>query len=294
MKKAKYSLSESGMASLVEKLTKIATEVQNQPATGLQDAQFDTKFVKLMTKVKGLDDVIERNDQLSKTYQGLLNMYGFDTMYDMYLYAKSCDSLPEELVKAKDYSKLVPVKRKVMRNGKETEITVYEDPGKSGSESNEGNSEGRSTPNATVSHARELRGKVHADSDTKDTKKVAKLKQAAKGLSQGQQFQDSSDYYLELNGPDGEIAGIVGYSKEGEYLVMDFYKTNGQVPGIAARGFSELIKLAVSENKGVKVEDNPQARPVFAKFGLEQDGNQWSVDAADLQDVFGESGNESD
>lgn len=293
MRNSKYSLSKSGVDSLMDKLTQIAQENEEKAATGFLEARITTDFVEKMTKVNGLADVIDRNEQLSKTYQGLLSLYGFDSMYDMYMYAKSCDSLPEALVKRKDYSKLVPVKRKVMRNGKETEITVYEDPNKGGSEPNEGNSEGRSTPSATVSHARELNGKVHGGPKKMDTKKVAKLKQATNGMK-GKQFKDSSDYYLELTGPEGEIAGVIGYSKEGDYLVMDFYKTNGLVPGIAARGFSELIKLAVSANKGVKVEDNPQARPVFVQFGLEQDGNSWSIDVADLQEVFGESGNESE
>lgn len=282
------------MDNLMEKLTQIATENVDTAVTGLQEAEITTGFVKALTKVKGLDDVIERNEQLSKAHIGLLNMYGFNSMYDMYLYAMSCDILPMELTKRKDYSKLVPVKRKVMRNGKETEITVYEDPNKGGSESNEGNSAGRGTQNAGVSHARELKGKVHGGPEKTDPKKVAKLKQSAKGMSGGQSFKESSTYYLELSGPDGEIAGIIGYSEEGDYLVMDFYKTNGQVPGIAARGFSELIKLAVQNQKGVKVADQPQARPVFVQFGLEQDEGHWSISSDDLQKVFGESGNESE
>ncbi|QIW88651.1 hypothetical protein P59_053 [Bacillus phage P59] len=293
MKKGKYNLSKSAMDKLMDNLTKIATEEADDSVTGLLEAQITTSFVKTMTKVKGLEDVIARNDTLSKTYMGLLSMYGFESMYDMYLYAKSCDIIPEELMKRKDYSKLVPVKRKIVRNGKEQEITVYEDPNADkGSQSNES---GRDTSAAHVPHARELKGKVHGDNEHANPKEIAKLKQAAKGMSSGQEFQDS-DYYLELKGPDGNLHGIVGYSEDGDYMVMDFYKTDGVVPGIAARGFAQLIQLAVGRGLGVKAPDNPQARPVYIQFGLEQgeEGNMWSAEADHLEEVFGESGNPSE
>jgi hypothetical protein len=297
VKKGKYNLSKSAMDDLMGKLTQIATEDADDSVTGLLEAQITTSFVKTMTKVKGLEDVIERNDSLSKTYTGLLSMYGFESMYDMYLYAKSCDIIPEEIMKRKDYSKLVPVKRKIVRNGKEQEITVYEDPNDDkGSQSNDS---GRSTPTSHVPHARELKGKVHGANEHTNPKSIAKLKQAAQGMSNGQEFQDS-DYYLELKGPDGDIHGIVGYSErqydDGEYMVMDFYKTDGVVPGIAARGFAQLIQLALGRGLGVKAPDNPQARPVYIQFGLEQreEGNMWSVDGSTLEKLLGESGNSSE
>jgi hypothetical protein len=288
VKKGKYNLSKSAMDDLMNSLTVIATEQPDEDVTGLLEAQITTNFVKTMTKVKGIEDVIARNEQLSKTYIGFLSMYGFDSMYDMYLYAKSCDLVPEELVKRKDYSRLVPVKRKIIRNGKEQEITVYEDPDSDkGSESNDS---GRDTPNAHVPHARELKGRVHGHNEKTNPKDIAKLKQAAKGMKGGQEFQDS-DYYLELKGPDGDVHGIVGYSEDGDYLVMDFYKTDGVVPGIAARGFAQLIQLALDKDLGVKASDNPQARPVYIQFGLEQgeEGNTWSVEAKTLKEALGES-----
>jgi hypothetical protein len=293
MKREKYSLSKSAMDDLMGRLTKIATEQPEEDVTGLMEAQITTHFVKSMTKVKGLEDVIARNEQLSKTYMGLLSMYGFDSMYDMFLYAKSCDLVPEELVKRKDYSRLVPVKRKIIRNGKEQEITVYEDP--DGDKENQSNDSGRDTPNAHVPHARELKGKVHGKEEKANTKDLAKLKQAAKGMKGGQEFQDS-DYFLELKGPDGDVHGVVGYSEEEGYLVMDFYKTDGVVPGIAARGFAQLIQLALEKELGVKAPDNPQARPVYIQFGLEQgeEGNTWSIEAADLKESLGESSKPSE
>jgi len=286
MRKAKYYLSPEGIDNLTQQLMKLAAEQQAEP-DGLKTAPIDTTFVKSMIKVKSLEEVIEKNETLSKRFQGLLDLYGFPTVYDMYVYATQFDILPEELRKGKDYSKLVPVKRKVMRNGKETEVTVYESPKSGGSQPNKGNNEGRDVPNASVGHARELTSKMHSKKEKLDDKSLEKLKQKALTLPKGQKFTADSDYYLELKAPDGSVAGLLGYSVEGDFLVMDFYKTNGQVNGIAARGFAELVNLAVKEKKGVKVADNPQARPVFAKFQLEQQGEEWSISPDDLQHNLG-------
>ncbi|QIA28719.1 hypothetical protein [Phage f2b1] len=286
MRKAKYHLSPEGMDNLTQQLMKLAAESQPEPE-GLKTAPIDTNFVKVMVKVKDLDEVIEKNEVLTKRFQGLLDLYGFPTVYDMYVYATQFDILPEELKKGKDYSKLVPVKRKVMRNGKETEITVYEKRDSGGSQPNEGNSKGRDVSNASVGHARELTSKMHSKKEKLDDKSLEKLKQAALTLPKGQKFNPSADYFLELKSPEGYVAGIIGYSIKGDYITMDFYKTNGQISGIAARGFAELVNLAVKEKKGVKVADNPQARPVFAQFQLEQQGEEWSISPDDLQHNLG-------
>ncbi|AYJ75137.1 hypothetical protein BSP36_050 [Bacillus phage BSP36] len=289
MKKAKYNLSKSSVDRLMDNLTKVALGEADESFTGLKEAELNTAFVKSMTKVKGLDDVEERNDHLSRLYQGFLNMYGFTSMYDMYVYAMSCDLIPEGVTKSKDYSKLVPVKRKIIRNGKETEVTVYEDPNKdnkdkdddSPKETNQG--EGRSRPR----HARELRGKVQ---ERKDHKQVAKLKLETVHFPKAKQFKESSDFYLEIRGDEGSLEGVVGYSVKGEYLHMDFYISSGKVSGVATRGLGELLGLALKNRKGVQVEDQPEARPVFTQFGMSYDGGVWSISYTDLQEAFGESG----
>ncbi|UJJ74847.1 hypothetical protein [Bacillus phage BM-P1] len=47
------------------------------------------------------------------------------------------------------------------------------------------------------------------------------------------------------------------------------------------------MSLALTNQKGVKVEDQPEARPVLSKFGLEKDGSVWLVSNEDLQLYFG-------
>ena len=282
----KYNLSEEAVQDLTERLLKAANEGVDAVH---MDARVTTDLIHKMTRVTGLTDVIDRNEQLSKTYEGFLSLYGFESMYDMYMYAKACEDLPTSLHKSKDYSKLVPVKRKVIRNGKETEVTVYEDPNKQGSQPNEGNTQAKGTPNATAhSHARELKGKFHGKEKKLDTQKIAKLKQSTSSFPNKGNFNTSADYFLELTSAEGQVVGVVGYSVEGAYLKFDFFVSDGIVPGIASRGLGELIKLAISEKKGVKIDNDPQAGAAYAHYGLERKGNEWSADFKSLNKNFGE------
>ncbi|AIW03431.1 virion structural protein [Bacillus phage Moonbeam] len=282
----KYNLSEEAVQDLTERLLKAANEGVNAVH---MNADITTDLIHKMTHVTSLTEVIDRDEQLSKTYAGFLNLYGFNSMYDMYMYAKSCEDLPSSLLKSKDYSKLVPVKRKVIRNGKETEVTVYEDPNKQGSQPNEGNTQAKGTPNATAhSHARELKGRLHGKGKKLDTQKIAKLKQSTANFPNKGNFNTTADYFLELTSEDGRVFGVVGYSIEGNYLKMDFFVSNGEINGVAARGLAELIQVAISEKKGVKVDDNPQASTVLHQYGLEKKGSEWSADFKTLNSTFGE------
>jgi len=275
------------MNKLMERLTQIREEGLNGEAVGLMEAPITTHMVKTMTKVKGMEDVIERNEQLSKTYQGFLNMYGFESMYDMYIYAKSCDIMPEGVIKSKDITRLVPVQRTIKRNGKYQEVTVYEEIYKSKEPNKNENDKREEAP--TIRHAREFKSKITKGLNPKD---VAMLKTVSNSLTRGNKpFYDKSSYYLELKDGD-RTTGIVGYSEEGDHLKMDFHRSNGKISGVASRGFAELVNLAIRKRKGVIAEDNKQARPVYLRFGLQQsdDGKVWTISYDDLSEVFGKSG----
>lgn len=289
MHKSKYSLSSEGVDRLMDNLTKIAAEAADEAYIGLQETEVTTAFVKSVTQVKNLNDVINRNEELSRQFQGWLNMYGFTSMYDMYIYAQSCDLFPDQVHKSKDYSKLVPVKRKIIRNGKETEVTVYEDPNKDNKESNDSVNSREESSVRQVKHARELRGRVKDRKTDASPETIADLKKEVADFPDASKFQGDSEYYLELRGEGGTLEGIVGYSDDGEYFHMDFYISSGRVSGVATRGLGELLSLALTNQKGVKVEDQPEARPVLSKFGLEKDGSVWLVSNKDLQLYFGKS-----
>lgn len=287
MRKQKYRLSDEAFDRLMKKLSEIAQEEEATTSEGLQSGVITTNFVKMMTKVKGMEDVIERNEQLSKTYQGFLNLYGFDTMYDMYIYARSCDILPEELTKSENKI-VMPVQKTVIRNGKPLEVTVYETIMKAAPKKKPQNVK-VDKPVTPHPHARELKAVRVSPKETKDPANVAKIKAQASNLSGGNKpFNDGSSHYLYLQDGDGVVVAVMGYSSKGDYMTMDFYRTNGQVRGTAARGFAELVKLAVKNNKGVKIEDYPGARPVYVKFGLSQQGNNWVASYDELKQLFGD------
>lgn len=284
----KYNLSKAAFNEMMNRLDKVIA-AENEKVEGLLEAQITTNFVKLMTKVKDLDDVIERNTELSAKYTGFLALYGFTSLYDMYIYAMSCELFPERVTKGKDYSKLVPVKRKIIRNGKETIVTVYEDPDKENKkrDKEDKDKQGREKV-ARGRHVRDMKTSTIDKKKAANPKNIAKIKAVSLKLPKGNKvFQDSSIAFLTVTDEKGDIVGVVGYSEDGSYLTMDFYRTNGEVSGVAAKGFFELLKLALKENKGVKVEDNPEARSVFLKSGLQQDGKGfWYIEAEELKKLL--------
>lgn len=281
----KYRLSKEGMNTLMKKLADLAQKSLDESSDGLNNIEITTNFVKKITKVTGMEDVIERNEQLSKTYRGFLDLYGFETMYDMYIYARSCDLLPEELKKS---SACIPVTKTIIRNGKPLEVTVWERISKTNTIDQGSNN---NKEKVSVRHARELKGTIIGEKESANPRNVAELKASAKNLSNGNDsFNDNSKYYLSLTDTDGSIVAIIGYSENDGNLTMDFYRSNGSFSGVASRGFAEMIKLAIKQKKGVVMEDIPQARTLFVKSGLQKNGNLWVASYDNLKDIYGEGG----
>lgn len=292
MDRPKYNLTKTGFNSLVEKLQKAAKAAADETVDGLQTSTITTNFVKMMTKVKGMEDVIERNEQLSKTYQGFLNLYGFDTMYDMYLYARSCDLYPEEILKS-DVPR-IPVTKTIIRNGKPQDVTILEALWKAGDKPKK--AETKKEEEIVVRHAREFKTSLTGDDEAKDPAKVAKIKARAMDFPEGDKpFSDKSTHYLSLNHNNGRLAGVIGYTEDDTHLRMDFYRHNGQITGTAARGFAEMIQLAMRKQKGVKAEDNPGARMFYFQCGLkQQDSGHWEIGYDELKNGYGEFGSDSE
>ena len=281
MKKQKYTLSKEGQERLMKALKQMAQDTI-EDSNGLHNTPITTNFIKAMTKVKDLDDVIQRNEQLSKTYQGFLSLYGFETLYDMYIYAKSCEGYPEEITKSKD-TVVMPVTKTIMRNGSLMEVTVWEQIEKREKEIKEP---------TTIRHARELVGTLLPSDELTNPYKVALLKSETSHLDHGDKpFSDQSKYYFTLKDTEGHIAAIVGFIEQGNAYSMDFYRTNGKVSGVASRGFFEMIKLALKNGKGVVASDHPQARSVYSKAGLQKKGDHWVISYEDLKRIYGESRN---
>lgn len=261
MTKQKYSLSKSGMDKLMKRLENIAQEnlaevdTDDDSIQGLSEAEITTDFVKALTKVKDMDDVKQRNEQLTKSFSGLLDMYGFRSMYDMYIYAKSCDIVPEELRKSGSKSPMVPVTRQITRNGKGLEVNIW------------------------INTAEFL------------SKKIDKKNSPTNDLNISVTELNEGKYHMEITDDNGESIGSAEYATNGNYLTMSSYKRNITVPGVATRGFFELVGLAHRKGKGVKMKDNLAARHVFTQSGLERyEDDMWYIEPDRLKELLGGSG----
>lgn len=302
MVKGKYGLSPEGVNKLMDRLTSIVTSGtdNSKVQTDMLGAKISSSFVKKLTKVQDEADVIERNEQLTKHFKGLLSMYGFDTMYDMYIYSLSCDPVGSEVSKSKDYSRLVPVKRRVTRNGKEHEVTIWVKPSDEDDTDDNGDGNGvrrrgrNNKDNRRRRNARELTTEGAKSSKDYTLENLARLKKEVKDFPRGNKpFQDGSSYYLEIRDDNGDIVGVVGYKENEGYISMDFYRSNGRVPGVASKGFFELLKLSAKEGKGVRMDDVKEARQLFLSSGLEQkDSGVWEISYEDLTKILSFGGNE--
>lgn len=280
----KKVLSKSGVDRLLSRLEEVATSEMEYIDDS--EARITTEFIRKVTGVKDITQVIDENEALTKRCQGFINMYGFDNMYDLYIYAMSCDPKPEEIKKAKDFSSLVAVKRKVVRNGKEHEVTVWVKPDEADEQSQEGTGGTQSRGTRRRRSAREMKGSM--SDDISNPKNLGELKLVSSKLEQGnKEFNDHSDMYYKIVDEEGKVVGVAGYLERGKYLTMDFYRSTGDVSGVATKGFMNLLKVAVEKGKGVIMEDIPQAGGLFYSSGLRQnDKGDWVIEADELKNIL--------
>jgi hypothetical protein len=285
----KYNLSKEGIDLLMEKLSKAA---QGGLDNDLVNIPISTDFVKKMTKVKGIEDVVERDESLSKTYQGFLNLYGFETMYDMYIYAMSCEPVPECIFKSDKPSAYESVMKTVMRNGKPIQVLLFievliEEIEKADSKPKK--KEPKKEEKIEIPHARQFSGRIVSNKDMKDPNEMAKLKAHGLRLKTGDsEFSEDSHHYLVIKGNNNHPVGIVGYTESGKFIKMDFYRASGKVSGVGTRGFYELIRFAKSRKKGVQVADSKGGRQHYIQAGLTKNGDNWEISYEELLKMYGE------
>ncbi|BBE37281.1 hypothetical protein PHIM1EF22_0080 [Enterococcus phage phiM1EF22] len=246
----------------------------------------------LINKSLSYEYVIKNNELLTNEYQHIVKAYGFDNFYDMYLYADSCDSKDMYLVKGgqKDLSKLKPVKRKVVRNGKTMTTTIYEDTGSSDSNnSNPLDKDSKKKKELEPVNAKELR-KVSLGSDEEeklDPKKIAKLLADTKKF--GNNFDTQCTDYLILE-QDSVTRGVVGFTREGSYLKMSFSMSDEAVKGIKMLAFSQLTLKAWKLGLGAKIStDNaPDVEELISLYGYKRNKTEYIVSMSSLRSLLGE------
>lgn len=236
--------------------------------------------------------VISENEKLSKDYSHIVKAYGFNSFYDLYCYADSCDSLNDYLIKGgqKDLSKLKPVKRQVMRNGKMMTTTIYEDSsGEDDDNKNPLDKDTQTEENVEPRNARDLSKTIIGDDHNGiDPKQIAKLKTEAGSLNGT--FSTDCSSYLVLQGETGELGGVAGYRKEGSYLYLAFYQSDDLTSGVAYVAFTQLLLRARKLGLGAKIDatDDPLALELFKEYGLKKSGSCYIISKSSLLEALGE------
>lgn len=171
---------------------------------------------KSITYLKELSpsQVLRDYEILSKSNSDLMIFFGIDNIIDLHYYL--LDGLLEKK-KQKDFSKLKPVKRKIMRNGKEVEVTIWEKPGEGGDDDDEGGGGGENEeqhdPNKPI--PAHVLPKSTIKRNEIPYKEIETL-----GLRSGG-FTPTSPDYLKFDG-DNNLA-LIGYSETDDAIVIEDY-----------------------------------------------------------------------
>lgn len=239
--------------------------------------------------------VISLNEALTEMYKHIVVSYGFKDFHSLYLFALS--NTQEETMKAvpkgnKDFSKLNKVRRTVVRNGRRTTMTFYEDPKSKGTDNKQKvrAERGGDSPEDQVSEARELN--IIASGDFEEPIPIKEL-QAAQELTEGfiavGDFKDLDRIKLYLNEYTLPKA-IQGLRIEREYLTMPYYATDGNVQGFYQRAFFELVKVAMNLELGIKLEeDDTKIQRILAETSeLDLKNGRYIATYDELLNSFGE------
>nr|DAI05677.1 MAG TPA: hypothetical protein [Herelleviridae sp.] len=252
-------------------------------------ARVSKKFLEdLAGEPLSYDYIIKNKERLDTQFEHIIKMYGFNSMYELYLYADSNDS--ELLVKGgqKDLSKLKPVKRKVVRNGKVMTTTIYEDNSSGSDKGNELDSKRKETKVKTPILAVDLEKESYGeDEEELNPKKIAKLQAQTKSLGSG--FSTSCSSYLLLN-ENGETRGAIGFTVKGKYLELTFSIADSKVSGLQYLAFSQLLLRAWNSNLGARVAETKDEAllAMYNMYGLTKGNGYYSVSSSTLNSILGE------
>lgn len=245
------------------------------------DNAVSTFMLEALTGYKSYEEVKENEIEAESVNRGISSMYGFNTLAELYLYAESCEGI---VMKGKDYGNLVPVKMTVTRGGKEQEITVYRKPGEGNKEEDKKVSD--SGVKGSRKHAKQLASKLLDKDEKADPQFLADVKRMVQEL--GKTFDEHVDVIIVI-GDESVPSGVAGFNIEDKYLVFQTAITFDDTHGIKTRSFFEGLSYAKLKNLGFQIQDEEKARPLFQQFGLEQEGDDWRMEASEVQQLFGEN-----
>lgn len=232
------------------------------------------------------EDVIKNNEKYNKEYSHIYKSNGFNDFYDMFLF---CHSNTDKVSKGgdKDLSNLNKVKRKVIRNGKEVEMTIYED-GNKDNESMDKDTQKETEQNySALGSSEEENGNLNEKvNPEKLANTLGKLKSQGVDTSNinenGQMFKDFN------NG--GSLLGIAEYSYTEDTIRLESYASSKESIGVGIRAVVELIKLGIVYDKNIEVYDIQlkEAETYLEYLGFVKFKNGYRMKKNDVREVVGD------
>lgn len=203
----------------------------------------------LTGKYFSFDEVINNEETLNKKYKHLYKPNGFNSFYDMVLF---CKSNTEKITKGgdKDLSNLNKVKRKVIRNGKEVEMTIYEDGNSKDKEQQDKQPE--TNNNSAIGSSVEDNGGINEKVNPERlATSLSILKN--KGVNTSHLKETSSIYKVFNNGED--VIGIAEYNLYDKEIKLESYISSPESSGAGLRSIFELIKLGIDNEMAISIYD---------------------------------------
>ncbi|AAX92335.1 virion component [Staphylococcus phage Twort] len=230
------------------------------------------------------EEVAKNNKQLTKDYNFIVKSYGFNDFYDMFLYINR-----DTIIKGgnKDESKLNKVKRKVIRNGKEIEMTVYEDP-------NAGNQQQDKKPKDNEQQPKTTSAIGSKSTGTEEGQKVnpKRLSNTISKLGSNIDHIDTSlvNISREFTSTDGDLIGNALFEETEDTIKLHGYITKEDVTGVGVRSIIELLLLGIKKEKNIEVYDIqlPEAIQYLKMLGFTKKKDSFYMKKKDVLSFIGD------
>ncbi len=259
------------------------TNILNYDTIQEDDISKET-FNLLIEEPLTLSYVSIHSDFLDNKYDYIYKSLGFDNFMDCYLYVTR---EPERIYKggAKDIGSLNKVKRTVVRNGKEIEMTIYED-NKNDDKPKESNSEEPKEPKT----AKGSRVITHGDDEKPNPKKIASSLSTLKNKGVNTDHIDGNASLYKEFVDDNNTIGLASFKETDSDIILHGYVSDFETTGVGARSIIELIYLAIKKNKNAVVYaiELPQAIEFLKLLGFIKNKDYYVLKKQDIKLFLGE------
>lgn len=244
-------------------------------------------------KFFSMEDVIDNLGKYNVVYEQVYKSYGFNDFYDMFIYAHSNT---DRVSKGgnKELSKLNKVKRKVMRNGKMIEMTIYESRDKE-EEEDKGKEQQSSDETTPVNRsAIGAKPKDNGNGNTKvNPKKLATTLGKLKGTGANiESVNQDADMYREYTDENGDTIGISVFKEDDTTITLTGFTGAEDVTGLGIRSVMELIKLGIQKEKSIIVEgaNSTEAEEFLSTLGFKKYKDVFKMSKKDVKGFVGDYG----